>query len=170
MPNVYFAGFFAVLILAAAAGIYVKGGNDREARITAMYQARDLKAAADYQAKETALQNEYRAKEQAQGIAFAAVSKKLLVERSNHETTKLAALAAVDAGTLKLRLTDSADCKASGNQSSEIAGSARRSNGGEEGRFLGKADTAFLVAEASRADIYVTQLTACQAVLTSERQ
>jgi len=65
VPNVYFAGFFAVLILAAAAGIYVKGGNDREAKIVAIYQARDLKAAADYQAKETALQDKYRKQETA---------------------------------------------------------------------------------------------------------
>ena len=170
MPNIYFAGFFAVLILAAAAGIYVKGGNDREAKITAMYQARDLKAAADYQAKETAIQNEYRKKETEWAGKSAAVSKKYQRELANAETSKLAALAAVDAGTLRLRLTDSAGCTPDRGSTAEIASAAGRRNGDTEGRFLGKADSAFLIAEASRADTIVERLTACQSALEADRR
>ena len=170
MPNIYFAGLFAVLILSGLAGSYLKGRSDGSAIATATYAQRDVKAAADYQAKETALQNEYRKKETEWAGKSAAVSKKYQRELANAETSKLAALAAVDAGTLRLRLTDSAGCTPDRGSTAEIASAAGRRNGDSEGRFLGKADSAFLVAEASRADAIVTQLSACQAVLASERQ
>lgn len=158
-----------VLILALGAAIY-KYGTYRENLIKVEYQQRDLKAANDYAAKEREITEKYRLQEENWQSQFAAASKAYQKGLANAETSKLSAIAAVESGALRLRLTDSADCKAGGNQPSETTAGAERRNGDAEGRFLGKADSAFLIAEASRADSIVKQLSACQQILSSERQ
>ena len=160
----------AILVMVAIAGAGWKGYSLGGDSVRAVYAERDLKAAAENAAKFQALSNEYREKEQALAGASAAVSKKYQKELANHETTKLAALAAVDAGTLRLRLTDSAECKADRSSAAKTAATAGGRDGAAEGRFLGKADSAFLIAEASRANEIVGQLTACQDLLESERK
>jgi murein L,D-transpeptidase YcbB/YkuD len=160
----------AVIVILALAASYLQGRKDGGAIVRVDYAARDLKAANDYAQKEREITEAYRKKEGEWSQQVAAVGKKLQVERSNHETTKVASLAAIDAGTLRLRLSDSADCKAAGSGTPAPSSATSRSNGDAEGRFLGKADSAFLVAEASRADQVVIQLQACQQVLIDERK
>lgn len=160
----------AILVMVAIAGAGWKGYSLGGDSVRAAYAERDIKAAAENAAKFQALSNEYREKEQALAGASAAVSKKYQKELANHETTKLAALAAVDAGTLRLRLTDPVECKTDRGSAAKTAATAGGRDGNAEGRFFGKDDSAFLVTIASEADAVVGQLTACQDLLESERK
>lgn len=162
MPNVYFAGFFAVLILAAAAGIYVKGGNDREARITAMYQARDLKAAADYQAKTTALQDKYRKQEAQWQTKF--VSQARSYEGKVKENAK-----ALDIALTSGRLYDrfAAPRPTCGDTSPQVASNPVAAS--QAGAELSEQLTQYLKREASRADKVVLDLNLCIGTLEAER-
>lgn len=160
----------ALVLLLALVGAYVKGRSDGGKIVQADYAQRDLKAAQDYAAKEREITEKYRSKEANWQSQFVAASKAYQRGLANAETAKLAAIAGVESGAIKLRLNDSADCKVDGNTTSEIAASASGRNDSAEGRFLGKADSAFLIAEASRSDKIVMQLSACQQILRSERQ
>jgi len=157
------------VLLSIGMAIY-KYGTYRENLVRVEYQQRDLKAATDYAQKEREVTAQYRSKEENWQQQFAAASRAYQKGLANAETAKLAAISAVESGALRLRLTDSADCKAAGNSPAEVAGSTGRPNDPAEGRFLGKADSAFLIAEASRADLIVTQFSSCQQILSSERR
>ena len=164
MPNVYFAGFFAVLILATAAGIYVKGGNDREARITAMYAARDLQAAQAYAAKEKSLQDAYRAKEAEWSKRFVSASR--TYQGKVAENAK-----ALDIALASGRLYDrfAADSSASRDCPASTASPASGHNG-SAGAYISEASGIFLRRLAAEADGVVIQLTACQQLLIDERK
>ena len=158
----------AALLLALGVAVYKIDQNGYD-RATAEFTAQRLQEANEANNAIARITLQYREKEAKWAQQSAAVSKTLQVERSNHESTKLAALAAVDAGTLRLRLTDpnpqaGRDCPAS------VAASTSGNNGAAEGRFLGPIDSAFLIAEASRADQIVSQLTACQAIIIEDRK
>lgn len=163
MPNVYFAGFFTVLLLAIATGIYVKGGNDREAKVVAIYQARDIKAAAEYQAKETAIQDAYRAKEAQWSKQITAVSKDYQGKVAANEK-------ALDIALTSGRLYDrfAAPNQACGDSATKAPADpvAARPAGTELSQNL----AGFLEREASRADQVALNLNLCIGVLESERQ
>lgn len=169
MPNVYFAGLFAVLIVLGLGGAYVKGRSDGTAITTSIYAQRDVKAAADYQAKETALQEAYRAKEAKWTQSLAAVSKDYQRKVAANETQRLADIAAIDARTIRLRDPNAADNQACGDKGAIPAASAAGHNG-SAGAYLPNKTAAFLLGLATEADSVTVQLTACQAVLASERQ
>jgi len=160
----------AIVCVGAITGSYFKGRSDGGAIVRSEYAQRDLKAAQDYAAKKDALQDAYRAQEARWQEKFVSASRTHQRELANVHTSKLAAIAAVESGALRLRLNDPADCAPGRDSYAEIASAASGRNGDAEGRFLGKADSAFLIAEASRADALVSQLTACQQVLRDERK
>ncbi len=164
MPNVYFIGLFAVLIVSGIAGSYLKGRSDGTDIVTAKYATRDVKAAQDYAAKTQEITEQYRAKEAKFSEQVAAVSKDYQRRLAANETAKRAALAAAtilrDPGTIGQACGDSAP-----KTSASTSG-----HNGAAGAELSKEATGFLLSLASEADAVVLQLTACQNVLASERQ
>ena len=162
MPNIYFVGLFAVLIVSGLAGSYLKGRSDGSAIVTATYAQRDVKAAADYQAKETALQNEYRKQEQNWQEKF--VSQARSYEGKVKENAK-----ALDIALTSGRLYDrfaahrpaSRDCSAPISSDTVAASQA--------GTELSEQLTQYLKREASRADKVVLDLNLCIGVLEAER-
>lgn len=170
MPNVTIYLVAALVAIAMLAGSYLQGRKDGGNIVRADYAQRDIKAATDYAAKEREITEAYRAKEAEWAGKSAAVSKKYQRELANAETSKLAALAALDAGTLRLRLNDSPDSKACGSSTPAPATDTSGNNGAPQGRFLGAVDSAFLVSLAAEADSVVTQLSACQQLLIDERK
>jgi len=165
--------FYGNLVCAALVGLiaissYIAGDRNR-AKIDAGEQAqRDLKAATEAQAAYKSLSEQYRAKEQAQAQAFAAVSAQYQKRIANNETQRLADLTAVESRALVLR-DPNADPKACGNQAASTTPGASGSNGAK-GADLPAKTAGFLLGLANEADAVVGQLTACQAILRSERQ
>ena len=177
MPNVYFAGLFAVLILAAVAGIYEKGGNDREAKVTAAYATRDLQGATVSFAKYQKLDGEYRAQEGKWQKSFATTGAKLQQERVARERAQKDLNAALVAGSLVLRDPGARDNQACGSQAAATSSSTSGSNAGTGSEFsketsgvLSIEASQFLVGLTAESDAVVNQLTACQQVLTDERK
>ena len=165
MPNVYFAGLFAVLILLGIGGAYVKGRSDGTAIATSTYAQRDLKSANDYAAKTKEITDSYRAKETAWASQSAAVSMKYQKGLADNATTYLTLLTTAPV----LRDPNAAECKASGSGSAETPASASGRNGAP-GANLPKATGDFLLGLASEADAVTIQLGACQDVLEGERR
>lgn len=160
----------AVVAVVMLAGAYLQGRSDGTDITTSAYATRDLQGAQVSFAKYQEVSDKYRAQEARWQEKFVSASRTHQRELANVHTSKLAAIAAVESGALRLRLNDPTDCATSRSGSAEIATAASGRNGDAEGRFLGKADSAFLIAEASRADAVVSQLTACQQILRDERQ
>ncbi len=168
MPNVYFAGFFAVMLLLGFGGSYLKGRSDGSATARAEYSARDLKAAQDYATKEREIAEANREKESAWAQQNAETSKKYQWELANAHTQRLADLAALDNRTLRLR-DPNADHQACGDPAAPAATSPPGHHGGE-GAYIPSKTAAFLLGLVTEADTVVRQLTACQQILGDERK
>jgi len=168
MPNVYFAGLFAVLILAGLGGSYLKGRTDGGDIVRGEYAARDLKAASDYAAKERSITEANRQKERQWAKSAASASARYQRELATNETQRLADRAAIESGAIRLR-DPGTDHKAAGSEACPVAGSPSGHHGAE-GTYLSSKTTAFLLGLATEADSVVNQLSACQQVLRSERQ
>lgn len=146
-------------------------GCDRcRQEIEARYAQRDndqLKAAHD---RIQTLQNEARAAEAKRAADLAAISSwfqgKLSAQSKQHERD----LAAVRDDSLVLRdpghTQPAANC---GGSSQSQTGAPASGRDGEARAQLSDAAAGFLLGEANRADAIVNQLTACQAVITSDR-
>lgn len=161
--------YIALGALVACLLAYVQGRSDERKIVVSEYATRDLTDARESQAAYAAINERYRAKEQDQAKRLAGVSKTYQKELANAETAKIVALDAVRTGALQLRLTDSR-CEAGGSPAGQAAAGAGGRDGAAGGQFLGPTDSAFLIAEASRADAVTQQLTACQAVVTEDRR
>jgi prophage endopeptidase len=125
----------------------------------AMAEVAELKAE-----QEIAFEKMARNQERKHAIELYDISTKFILERAKGYEQRDQTIADLRAGTLRLR--DKFRCKASLPGSSAAAsGSDAASTGG-----LSDQDAEFLVREASRADAVVGQLTACQAVVKSDRE
>ena len=99
---------------------------------------------------------------------LAAVSTELQRRQDDGQTKLDAALAAVRAGTLKLR--DPAGCGNSGRREAGQAGAGAGERDAAAGGELSGEATEFLFREGRRADAVVEQLTACQQVIIEDRR
>lgn len=160
----------ALVLVLALVGVYIKGRSDGGKIVQAEYAQRDLKAAQDNATKEREVTEKYRLKEENWQQQFVAASRSYQKGLANAETAKLAALAGIESGAIKLRLNDSADNSACGSQPPATTASASRNNASEGAKFLGPIDAAFLVSLAAESDSVVRQLQACQAILIEERK
>jgi len=158
----------ALVLVLALVGVYIKGRSDGGKIVQADYAQRDLKAAQDYATKEREITEKYRLKEENWQQQFVAASKAYQRRLANAETQKLADAAAVDAGRIRL-LDPGTVGKACGDSTPSTTASSSGRNG-SEGSELSAEFAKFLLAEANRPDEIVMQLSACQQILSSERQ
>lgn len=158
----------ALVLLVALIGAYIKGRNDGEKIVTAEYAKRDLKAAIDYAQKEREITEKYRAQESNWQQQFVAASRSYQKGLANAETAKLAALAAVDAGNL--RLLDPGTHRQTCADSATAPAVSPGGRNGSAGSELSREAAKFLLSFANDADAVAMQLSACQQILSSERQ
>lgn len=158
----------ALVLLVALIGAYVKGRSDGGKIVQADYAQRDLKAATDHAAKEREISENYRLKEENWQSQFVAASKTYQRSLANAQTQRLADAAAIDAGRIRL-LDPGANRPTCGDSTAKTASSTSGRNGGEGAELSPKA-ARFLLGLANDADALVTQLSACQQILSSERQ
>jgi len=168
MPNVYFAGLFAVLIVLGLGGSYIKGRSDGGAIVRSEYSERYLKAATDYAAKEREIVDANRKKEARWQEKFVSASRTYQKGLASAHTQRLADIAAIDAGTLRLR-DPGTDSQACGSPTA-VAASGSSGHSDKKGTELSPEFTKFLLSEATRADQYTIQLNTCIDILNNERQ
>lgn len=108
-----------------------------------------------------------RAKERTHNEKMAAIAAQFEQEREHALAEKDSVIADLRDGTLRLR-TRLAAAAATGNLAAQ-AGASAGSGDGPEATGLRVEDAEFLVRESERADDVVRQLTACQAVIVSDR-
>lgn len=165
-------GLYANFIIAAifvgvTVGAYFTGDKNGATRVRAEFQALRLQEQAEHQA---AINAAWQRKAHQEGVWQAKVSeidKDRQRLRSANETQRLADLAALDARTLILR-DPNRNAEASGNCAASVASGSSGSNGGA-GAELPAKTAGFLLSLASEADAVVIQLSACQAILQSDR-
>lgn len=157
----------AVVCVGVLAGAYLKGRSDGGAIVRSEYAQRDLKAAQDYAAKEKSLQEAYRAKEANWQERFVSASRTYQKGLASAHTQRLADIAAIDAGTLRLR-DPGTDSKACGSQAASTASNSSGHHG-SEGAYLSSKAAGFLLGLTAEADSVVLQLSACQQILRNER-
>jgi hypothetical protein len=151
----------AALVVFIAAGSWYHGYRKGDDAARAEYAARDLQAAREAQIAYAGIASRYRAKEQAQAQSFAAVSTAYQRKLDANATALLAAGA--------VRLFDPGSrVQACGDTAAATPASPGGNNEGR-GTALSQELASFLIAEANRADGIVLRLTACQAILRSER-
>jgi len=153
-----------VVIGGASMEIFSAGANS----VHVKYLTRDSEAAQKNLAKIRELSEAVRSKEQQKAEELAKVSESYQRELAQNEARKNALLDDVVSGRIRLYVNTRKDGD-SGKPAGETTPTACRCDGREEGGFLGQADTAFLVSEASRADQVAKQLGACQAVVRKDR-
>ena len=116
-----------------------------------------------------ALQEQARKDEQTHAAALAAVSTDYERKLSDANKQRAADVAAIRAGTLRLRDPNPTGLRACGGLAAQVgAGTGRRD--GPEGGELSEAAAGFLLEFASDADDVARQLTACQAVVVKDRE
>lgn len=163
-------GYLAIALGAVLAigGAYFKGHSAGADSVHVAYLQRDNEAAQKNLAKIRELSQAVRSKEQQKAEELAKVSQNYQRELAQNEARKNALLDDVVSGRIRLYVNTRKDGD-SGKPAGETTATACRCDGREEGGFLGQADTAFLVGEASRADQVAKQLGACQAVARKDR-
>ena len=115
-----------------------------------------------------ALQEQARKDEQTHAAALAAVSTDYERKLSDANKQRAADVAAIRAGTIRLRDPNPTGLRACGGLAAQVgAGAGRRD--GPEGGELSEAAAGFLLEFASDADDVARQLTACQAVVVKDR-
>jgi prophage endopeptidase len=158
----------AAIFVGVTVGAYIQGRADGTRVTKAEYLQRDLQASEEARIAERGIAARERAKEQDWQKRFVAASTDYQKRIAANETQRLADMAAVDARTLILRDPNSA-VQTCPDRTGEIAGSASGRDGGP-GSELPPKTAQFLLSLAGEADSVVGQLTACQAILRSERQ
>lgn len=119
-------------------------------------------------AKIITLQTSARSIEQKHALALAAVSTHYEEELTHATKQRVADVAAVRAGTLRLRDPNPPSIYATGNRPAET-GPGAGGRDGSEGAGLSEATAEFLLALAGDADDITRQLTACQGVIIEDR-
>jgi len=164
----------AVGLAAALVGAYVyvdhrayKRGVDAS---TLVWQEREAHELAAANLEIDRLNRAARAAEQLQAARVAGIAAQYEKDLQNANRTRDAALAAARAGSLVLRDPGAAPCKDAGGGPGGQAPAAAGGRDGAPGGGLSGQAAEFLLGEAARADEVVRQLTACQAVLLSDRQ
>lgn len=115
------------------------------------------------------LEDEARAKEHAHGLAMVAASTQYQKDLSHEKATKDGVIADLRSGARRLRI-ELAAAKATGGSSAAQVGAGPGRCDGQTTAELSESAAEFLVGLASEADEVVHQLTACQAVVTADRQ
>ena len=154
------------MILAFGSG-YLDGRHDGSKITAAKYEAAQIvsdRAAADALAKATQSAKDIEHASQEAQVAASETYQKGLTHVTQ---TKDRVIAQLRAGTLRLRDPGS-KYTLDTNPMSPIGASTGRCNVGEKTGFSDELNQ-FLVGEASRADSFVAQLTACQAIIKSDR-
>jgi prophage endopeptidase len=168
MASIYANLLIAAIFVGTVMGAWFHGGSTREKVVRGEYAKRDLQASEEARIAERGIAARERAKEQGWQKRFVAASTDYQKRIAANETQRMADMAALDARTLVLRDPNgSSECVPS--TSGEIASSTSGRNGGA-GSELPAKTAQFLLGLASEADAVVGQLTACQAILRSERQ
>lgn len=157
----------AAILLALGVAVYKIDKNGYN-RATAEFTAQRLQEATEANNAIARITLRYREKERAWAQQSAAVSKEYQKRIAANETQRLTDLAAIDARTLVLRDpgTSSQACR----DSAPATVASPSVGNGATGTELSPAASRFLLGLASEADSVVAQLTACQAVITSDRQ
>jgi len=160
----YLVAAIAGLVALGAAGYegYQLGGD----HVRAEYAARDIKQAKEAAALAQATQEKYRAQEQAHSQAVAAIANDYQGRLTDAQAKTAIALNAIRSGSVRLR---DPGAKACGDPAPGTPAAPGRGNGDTAGGLSDQLAT-FLVSEAARADQVVLQLTACQAVIISDRK
>lgn len=114
------------------------------------------------------MQDSARRNEQMHAAALADVSTNYQKELNNANKQRVADLAAVRAGTLRLRIPVTHSIYSIGGSAAEIGAGASGCDGSERAE-LPNESAEFLLSEANRADQVVMQLTACQNVIIKDR-
>jgi cation transport regulator ChaB len=155
--------------LASLAGVgwwQNKAGHVAERTVWQARENAELRTAND---KIKAMQDSARRDEQAHALALNAVSTNYEKELSDASKLRAADIAAIRAGTLRLRDQYPASIYSLGNRSAET-GPGPGGRDGPQGAELPAATSEFLLALASDADDVTRQLTACQQVIIEDRK
>jgi hypothetical protein len=149
----------------------LEAANGRTASLVGEYAVRDAKAQEAATIALQAAQTRARTAEQKSATDVAAVSVKYEQEKANVAKHTQKTIADLHTGALSLRVT-LADSAAQGDRggTSETGAAAGKCDGGTGSGLLSEPDSAFLVAEAGRADEIVAQLTAAQTVILKDRE
>jgi len=165
--NLYANLIIAAILVGLTVGAYFTGANNREKIVRGEFSALRLQEQAEHQA---AINAAWQSKADTEGKWQAKVSeidKDRQRLRSANETQRLADLSAIYARTLILR-DPNRNAEASGNCAASVASGSSGSDGGT-GAELPAKTSQFLLGLASEADAVVIQLSACQAILQSDR-
>lgn len=161
-PYVWMAA--AIVFLVSVGGALWKGFNLGESVTRAEYASRDLQASEEARIAERGIQDRYRAQETKWAHSFASVSSQYQKKVADHEK-------ALDIAISGSRLYDrfATHSQPCGDKTASTAASASVGNG-QAGTYFSSEASIFLRRLASEADSVVLQLTACQAILRSERE
>lgn len=151
-----------IAFLSIVGGIYTVGGKVNDAKWERRELALQQDAATKIAAANLRIINNER--EHAKQIATIAADYEAQKDIQSRRTDAVIA----DLRNRNLRLSIGATCASSGNAAATTAASTGSSDGATRAEL---SDTAaeFLIGEANRADAVVAQLTACQAVVASDR-
>ena len=132
------------------------------------WQGREVTELTAANAAIKALEESARATEAAHSVALSTIATNYEGKLSNATKQRSADLAAIRAGTLRLRDPGAGGKCPSGDPMPGIASATGVGNGRSAGELSQRASE-FLVGEASRADSVAEQLAACQQVVRSDR-
>lgn len=133
------------------------------------WQARENKELVDANAAIKALEEKYRKAEQDHAAALGAIATNYEGKLSNATKQRAADLAAIRAGTLRLRDPGASGKCPDGDPMPGIAAAPGVGDDRAAGELSQRANE-FLLGEASRADSIAEQLAACQQVVRSDRE
>ncbi len=165
---------YAASVLALAATllwirhtVYKSGYDAATQAVSAKYALLDAAATKAANDRIRTLEQSARDTEAKHGQAVNAITTNLRKGNADGLAQKDAVIAGLRAGTAKLWVATS--CPAAGDRSATGTPeqSSARTDGAGNAGFLGEADAAFLVTEASRADAAARKVTALQALVTA---
>lgn len=158
---------FLVALIAVGAGGYLKGEHDGKTAEKAEWQGRENTELTAANAKIFALEEGARKLEREHAQRLADISAKFEKDKANAAAQKERDIAAARAGALSLRIPS--PCKDPGGSDGGAAPASPGERDGAKTTELPRAVTEFLLGFADDADEVVDQLTACQAVISSDR-
>lgn len=177
IPLPYRIAIVAALWLGSLAAVGLWQRHDGIATVEAKWQAREAKQQAAAAARYKKLYDAYRKAEQDNAAALAEIATKLEKERTDANKQHAADIAALRAGTLRLRDPGSAAVPACRGSAAETGPASSGCNGCASGQLpaapaglLSGQASEFLVDLAADADDVARQLAACQQVIINDRK